>query len=241
MTIGRIIAGLLLLAAAACGKSPPTAPPPEPKTELLTHPIFNEAFTDGFAISLNGTSYKFRSQPIGEIKLTSGKLVACDAFIGGEEPFSKPVPVGSFPLHVAIASTGDDERIGFAKIVFAPGQIESWELATVEGQDVSTLKKGEIFGYGVDSGTGAFMDVEALRAYEAQRNREGEKLDQRLITELDKTYRHTRNWYLLQTDKGTVAMFSSGYGDGVYPTYRGYDKAGKLVAVITDFGLVPWE
>jgi hypothetical protein len=242
MTISRIIAGLLLLTATACGKStPPATPPSQPKLELLTHPIFNEAFTDGFAVSLNGASYKFRSQLIGEIRLTSGKLIACDAFVTGEAPFSKSVPVGSFPLYVAIAGIGEDERIGFAKIVFAPGQIESWELATTEGQDASTLKKGEIFGYGVDSGTGAFMDVEALRAYEAQRKLGGEKFDQRLFDELDKTYRHTRSWYLLQTDKGTVAMFSSGYGDGVYPTYRGYDGAGKLVAVITDFGVVPWE
>lgn len=219
----------------------PITRPPQTKLDVLTRPIFNEAFTDGFAVSLNGKSYKFQSQLIGEIRLTSGKLVACDAFVSCETPFSKSVPVGTFPLCVAIASTGEDERIAFAKIVFAPGQIESWELATIEGEDASTLKKGEIFGYGVDSGTGAFMDVEALRIYEAQRIREGTKFDEQLFAELDKNYRHTRSWCLFQTDKGTVAMFSSGDGDGRYPTYRGYDEAGKLVAVITDFGLVPWE
>jgi hypothetical protein len=41
--------------------------------------------------------------------------------------------------------------------------------------------------------------------------------------------------------KGTVALFSSGYGDGRYPTYKAYDKDGTLAAVITDFGIVPWE
>jgi hypothetical protein len=238
----RIIASLLLLSVTACGQTPPPAAPvPKPALELLSHPIFNEAFTEGFAITSNGTSFRFRPQHIGEIKLTSGKLVACDVLVGCEAPFSKPVPAGSFPLYLSIASIGEDERVGFAKIVFAPGQIESWELATVAGQDISTLKKGEVFGYGVDSGTGAFMDIDALHAFEARRRSEGDRFDKQLFAELDKTYRHTRSWYLYQTDKSTVAMFSSGYGDGAYPTYRGYDKAGKLVAIITDFGLVPWE
>jgi hypothetical protein len=233
---------MLNLMAAACGKtSQHVTLPQEKPREMLNRPLFNEAFSDDFSITVDGTPYRFHTQQIGDIQLPTGKLVACDPLVSCDAAFTKPVPTGSFPLTLAIASIGNDERVGYAKITFAPGRIESWELAVVAGQDVATLKKGEVFGYGVDSGTGGFMDAAALQAYEAERLKGGEPFDQRLFVELDKTYKHTRSWYLLPTEKGTVAMFSSGYGDGFYPTYRCYDKAGKLLAVITDFGLVPWE
>ncbi len=35
-----------------------------------------------------------------------------------------------------------------------------WELATRIGEDLSTLSANEVFGYGVDSGTGCFMDAD---------------------------------------------------------------------------------
>ncbi|WP_409347192.1 DUF4241 domain-containing protein [Paenibacillus sp. MBLB4367] len=37
-----------------------------------------------------------------------------------------------------------------------------------------------------------------------------------------------------------MAVFSSGYGDGLYPTYIGYDKAGRIARLTTDFGCL-WE
>ncbi|MET0348885.1 MAG: DUF4241 domain-containing protein [Rhizobacter sp.] len=237
-----LAAGLVLLATVGCAPRPPAAAPSEPPREAVrAGPVFNEAFVDGFDVSVGESRYRFRTESPGQVVLTSGKLVACDPLVSCDRPFTGTVPVGSFPLQLAIAVRGDDERIALARIVFAPGPIASWKLAVTEGQDVATLKKGEFFGYGVDSGTGAFMDADALKVFEAERERGGEAFDNRLIAELDKTYRHTRSWYLHPTPNGTVAMFSSGYGDGAYATYRGYDAAGQLVAVITDFGIVPWE
>ena len=113
-------------------------------------------------------------------------------------------------------------------------------MALIDGQDRASSKPGEFAGYGVDSGTGAFMAAEALQAHQRQRDRVGESFDRMLFAELDRSYRHMRRWDLLETDGGTVAMFSSGYGDGAYPTFRGDDDTGRLVAVITDFGVVPW-
>lgn len=209
------------------------------RASVAGHAALNDVFGKGFAASVDGTKLAFRTVTIGRIRITSGRLVACDPVVSCGAPFQKPVPIGSFPLQLAIASTGKDERIAYARITFLSARAERWELAVVEGQDVSTLKPGEFFGYGVDSGTGAFMDAAALRHFEAQRNREGEKFDDRLFAEMDKTYKHTRSWHLFETKAGTVAMFSSGYGDGAYPTYRGYDKDGRLVAVVTDFGVLP--
>ncbi|MDQ8023147.1 MAG: DUF4241 domain-containing protein [Moraxellaceae bacterium] len=242
MSCRRLIVLLLVFTVTACERKPP-AVQPAAAVEVVPRegPVFNEAFVEGFEARVGGQTYRFRSQAVGELYLPSGRLVACDPLVSCGDAFAARVPAGRFPLQLAIARNGDDERVALAKIVFAEGPIASWELAVTPAQDVSTLKPGEFFGYGVDSGTGGFMDADALTAFEAERERGGEKFDQQLFDALDKTYRHTWSWHLHQTTGGTVAMFSSGYGDGAYPTYRGYDKAGKLVAVITDFMIVPWR
>ncbi|MBE8964717.1 DUF4241 domain-containing protein [Nostocales cyanobacterium LEGE 12452] len=39
-------------------------------------------------------------------------------------------------------------------------------------------------------------------------------------------------------DKSTqlnIIAFSSGYGDGIYPTYFGYDTEDKIVNIVTEF------
>ena len=228
------------LATAACS---PRGEPPAAETPVVSRagPVFDEAFVEGFEAAVGDARYRFHALAAGDMVLTSGKLVACDVLVSCGGPFTGSVPVGTFPLRFAIATRGDDERIALARIDFAPGPIARWELAVTEGSDVAALEKGEFFGYGVDSGTGAFMDAEALRAFEAERFRAGDSFDTRLFADMDTRYRHTRSWVLHPTPKGTVALFSSGHGDGSYPTYWTYDKNGTLVAVITDFGIVPWQ
>jgi len=220
----HLLAACVALAGlAACSQRPAPAANDEPPPVVpRAGPFFDAAFADGFEATAGDTRYRFHTRAAGDIVLTSGKLVACDVIVSCGGPFTGSVPVGSFPLRFAIATRGDDERIALARIDF-------------------TLKRGEFFGYGVDSGTGAFLDAEALRAFEAERDRGGEAFDTRLFAEMDKTYLHTRSWHLHTTPKGTVALFSSGHGDGAYATYKAYDKDGTLVAVITDFGIVPWE
>ncbi|WP_431483438.1 DUF4241 domain-containing protein [Pseudomonas solani] len=203
------------------------------------HPLFDAAFTEGYQVQVEGQDYRLHTQAIGKLELPTGQLVACDPLVSCDGPFTQAVPKGRYPLQLAIARIGDDERVAFARIVFAPGPATRWEMALVKGQDPNTLAPDEFFGYGVDSGTGGFMDAAALRSYEARRDQEGEAFDERLFAELDKTYQHTRSWYLLPTDAGNVAFFSSGYGDGAYPSYFGYDADGRLVAVVTDFLLLP--
>ncbi len=36
-------------------------------------------------------------------------------------------------------------------------------------------------------------------------------------------------------DVGAIAMFESGWGDGMYPTWFGLDRTGEVAVVVTDF------
>jgi hypothetical protein len=204
------------------------------------HPaVFNDAFTDGYTTTIDSQQVTFDTQLLGTFKLPSGQLVACDPLVcDGALPFTRPVPAGESPLTLAIADFGNQRRIAFAKLAFSSEPVVQWEPALVQGQDASTLKPGEIFGYGVDAGTGSFMDLEAWRAFDARMGEDPEYSDH-LVDELEKVGRP--EWLLLSSGPGSVAMFSSGWGDGVYATYWGYDVAGRLAAALTDFYVVDWN
>lgn len=39
---------------------------------------------------------------------------------------------------------------------------------------------------------------------------------------------------------GNIIMFTSGWGDGFYASWFGYDAQGHVAALVTDFTVVDW-
>lgn len=123
--------------------------------------FLEKSFNDGFSYSDDaGNKYGFYSYNIGNLRVNNGSIIACDPFLYNHNlPFEKKFPVGNFPVQLSVAKIKDDERVGFARIKFSDQEPVAWTMAVSEGQDLSTLQQDEIFGYGVDAGTGAFMDA----------------------------------------------------------------------------------
>jgi len=177
---------------------------------------------------------------IGEIGITSGNVVACDPLtIWQPTPFTRQAPTGRFLIDALIAHyEGGDQRIAIATLRFSDTRPVKWEMAVKDGQDLSSLKPDEIFGYGVDSGTGSFMDSEAA-AELVRKMEESDDYFEDMIEEMDKTYVHTRSWATIRpNDNYDIAIFSSGCGDGVYASYWGLDSDGNACCLLTDFGLI---
>ena len=176
---------------------------------------------------------------LADLSLPSGEIVACDGAILDEQPFERRVPPGRYPLTLVVARLNDDERVAFAILRFSAQPVAQWELATKPGQDRSTLKSDQIFGYGVDSGTGAFADAQAIEAIVDDPEAMQKFVDD-CGDEMQKSYRHTRSWAVAEGESGSIAAFSSGYGDGSYASYFGLDAAGAAAALVTDFGICDW-
>jgi len=107
-------------------------------------------------------------------------------------------------------------------------------------QDVTKLKSEEIFGYGVDSGTGCFIDSHGAALLNARMK--GDDAYYEVITdELDKTQVNTWAWAnmeLSNSPSANLVAFSSGYGDGMYASYFGFGEGKVPICVVTDFGLI---
>ncbi|HEY0667387.1 MAG TPA: DUF4241 domain-containing protein [Sphingobacteriaceae bacterium] len=204
-------------------------------------PYFLEtAFTKDFVIVNDGMDYSFYCEQIGFLSMKEGNVIACDPFLFYEnKPFEEKFPVGKFPVELAIAKINDDERIGFARVKFTSSLPVNWSIAVTIAQDASDLADADILGYGVDSGAGCFMDTSGANRYlEFLKSKEDNYL--RVIEDMEKNYCDTRSWLLWEMAGDNVAMFSSGWGDGLYATYIGYDDHGAICRLVTDFNLLSW-
>lgn len=178
------------------------------------------------------------TQELGIIYLPTGKIIACDPCCFFEfEPFNKRVDPGTYPVSVYVANyEGEDKRVAFSVITFDDQQPDKFELCLLEGQNLGELKEEEFYGYGVDSGTGGFLDEETWKLIEGMGNDyQYEWLDDELSSSYVYTY-SVANIKLPGKEHNIVA-FSSGWGDGAYPSYWGI-RNGKICCLITDFLII---
>jgi hypothetical protein len=188
---------------------------------------------------------------IGKLILTSGKVLAWDLLMGPDQRYSfkRSLKPGSYAVIVSVAhfhSTGES-RIACATLRVSDEQVVNWELASIN--DPGNEPNGEIDNYGVDSGTGSFMDVDAAQAFcdMAWGQSDSDKFEEhcdRVIAELEKNSLSelgSTNWadIRLGDAPANIIVFSSGWGDGGYASFWGYDAYGKVAALATDFALFP--
>jgi hypothetical protein len=202
----------------------------------------DRAFDEGAKFETEHYSGILRIRQTTELVVVSGQIIACDGLVWGAKPFAKQVAVGRYPVILTLAElTNGDQRVAFARVQFSPETPVRWEMAAPIGQDLSILKDGEIFGYPVDSGTGCFMDLVTLRALEAMPKSESNDFREKLMAEGQKNYVHTWEWVNMVVVPSTGAnqvAFSSGFGDGYYASFWGYDANNEVVCLVTDFDLL---
>lgn len=185
----------------------------------------------------------FKPYEVGELILTSGRLVACDPLVNpNSDPFEITLTPGRYPVILSVAHNkkNNGQRVAYAMLRLSDRTPTRWELATVPGEDLSLLPEGKIFGYGVDAGTGCFMDADVAQIIDDSiyAETENEILVYQLLDMLEKTSKHTWCWADMRVDaesQANVIAFSSGWGDGIYATYFGYDAEDNIVSVVTDF------
>ncbi len=197
--------------------------------------IFEAAFSNETKVKQGDITYNFYKLDIGKMKIESGKLIACDPIVMHDaSPFTQNFPIGDFPVYLAMAKTYNDERVAFSRVVFSDNTITKWEFALHKGQKPIPLKDTSFYCYGVDAGTGIFIDSIANNIFNKNDHSEWENV---FITKAEK---NGYKGYIHNFDGHNLATFSTGYGDGCYATYIGFDKQGKVCQILTNFGLVEW-
>jgi Protein of unknown function (DUF4241) len=206
------------------------------------------AMTNGSSIDCGVGKVNIEYRQIGTLNVPSGQLIACDPFLMGPSfpPFLREVAPGHYPVEVSIAHLlagvppEADQRIALACLRLGDEIPVRWEIALTPGQDLATSKDGEYFGYGVDAGTGCFIDALAAKVLLAKFAAEEEYYN-RIIDAMQQNYVPTRAWTDLVLDQGAglnLIAFYTGFGDGYYPSYWGIDAGGAVACLVTDFLVV---
>ena len=176
---------------------------------------------------------------IGELDLSDGSLVVADPYVLEEEPqpVSQRLRPGSHLVAVGRATVGPGhDRIAAAVLVSGSDPIENWEMACWPGQDVGSLPDEKYFGYPVDAGTGCFASPEAAvvagRVLAADAGMLEDPISRALLD--DKV--GTDSAAIVAPEEGAlpVAVFSSGWGDGSYPTWLGLSGRRDVVGAVPD-------
>lgn len=228
----------ILCVALLCGCTASAQVTPKPD-------VLKAAFSDGFVGEADGERYPVRVVRLGALNLSSGRLMLADPFTlsGDEKALDLAIPPGRYPVDLAVADTGKSgHRVALARLLLSDKVPVRWRIAVTAEQDARRLKGSEIFGYGVDAGTGAFIDGGALASLKALPPEEwealGEKWQVRGEAQGPKLGMPYQFALMESVGPGAIAMFSSGWGDGFYASWVGYDAQDRPASVITDFGVI---
>jgi len=200
-------------------------------------PDVSDALTEGTLDLPDGTRVTLSLHPLGDLVLPTGQIVASDPFIADDPPYTRGVAPGRYPVLVNVAQINTDSRVAYAIVRFSGQRPVSWEKALYPEHDPAAPGGNQLSGYGVDSGAGCFIDAGTVKILVERTAADGGE-NQDLTERMAETYVDTWSWvnYVLDPDTGAnVIAFSSGWGDGVYPSFWGLDQTGAPVCLITDF------
>jgi len=202
--------------------------------------LFEQAFVKGTTQNVKGVSSSFYGVNIGNIKVSSGRLIACDPMHIDEYgiPFTQQFPNGEFPVHLSIAKFEDGERIAFARVQFSEEPVAKWQFAMKKGEEPMPIDGKKKYGYSTDTGTGIYIDEAAAKAFDRE---QAADMDTGIYKEMDKHYHHRWRYTIYNFGSHNLAAFSTGLGDGYYGTYIGFDANGRPCRLLTDFGLYEWR
>ena len=184
---------------------------------------------------------------IGEVNLPTGEILACDPLVelGEAKTFLQKTPIGKFPVKIAVVLSEDyGNRYACVKVEFNKNKPVIYELAvTGNEKEIDEAEEDEFYGFGVDAGMGCVADKKSQDEYskywkkleeeEEADNPFDDIFDDLLIENAKKYPKYQRecgdwaNFIIPDTDLN-IPVFASGWGDGYYPSYFGYDEKGEL-------------
>lgn len=210
------------------------------------------AFASG-TVEEEGAPLRYERVEIGTLTLAGNsfwqrllglsRVNACDGFVTAlnQGPLIDHVPAGDFPVSIAIAHLATGEKyIAFLRVEFTDSPRLGWRPALSEAE-ASDVRIGGRAGYGVDSGTGSLMGMQAARHLARRLSDDADKFESEVIDAMRANYRKTSAMWAIARpsaeSRENAVFVQSGFGDGCYASYFGTGKHDHFTCLLTDFGV----
>jgi len=186
------------------------------------------------------TAYAVSVQQVGSLELPAGLFVAGDPYLIGSDPspFAQTLPTAQPDVLAIRAEIGPGHnRIAALVLMCSNAPIASWSMATAAEEDLDSLEDEGYFGYPVDAGTGSFGNPEAMGTAHRVLAADAGMLNDPISTALMADGIGTESAACVAPEDGAeaIAVCSSGWGDGSYPTWLGLSSDSTVVLAVTDF------
>ena len=168
------------------------------------------------------------------------------------EPYFQTAPTGTFTAEVCVVAPDefDCARYAAVRLRFSDDQAVRFEEALIGNENIVELEEDQFFGFNVDAGLCSICDKEVHLAYcdfNEQWNKDNPGLNiyneyfAPLFAESYKQHPEYQrdsgdwiNWNIPNTDYH-LPMFQSGFGDGAYPVYWGFNDKGDICQLVVQF------
>lgn len=193
---------------------------------------------------------KMEVMEIGNVSLPSGKVVVRDPLVSlnaNQSPYFVQAPKGNFPVTIAVVKSEDwGDRYAVVKVEFAKEKPIVYREALVGIEELEGVIEDDFFGFGVDAGLACITDSEVLPFVDKFVNEtDVDNLYDDYFAELFiQSYKDNPNnqrdagdwinWKVPNTSY-QISMFASGFGDGEYPVYFGYDANENICGLYIQF------
>lgn len=196
---------------------------------------------------------KYAVCELGKVVFPTGRVVIADplCYLGTQYacPLEKSIEPGEYPVVLSVLK---HEIWGIrylaAKLLITNKKAISYETAErkVEASEASKV----LNGFGVETGLGCFCDEETERLYKAflqqwhdnhpDGNHYDDYFEQMFAFSYENAPEYQReggdwiDWSVPGTTNNII-MFGSGFGDGYYQSYWGYDVEDKICCLVIKF------
>lgn len=192
---------------------------------------------------------------VGQVDITSGKVVVADplCYMYGEHIIApvlkRGIPNGTYPAEVALFRNElAGIRMCTARLKIKDTQAVRYELAESEEETAAAkLKDGVMHGFPVDAGMMCFIDAKAAENFNSfldnwhKLNKGKNHYDDYFAAFFAESYKNLPQFqreggdFIGWTNPDTneqMIMIASGFGDGFYRSFWGFDEAGGICELI---------
>ena len=191
---------------------------------------------------------------MGEIEFPTGDILVRDPLVWlnrDEKAYLTSVPRGKYRIETLVVKLDEDHyRYALSRVRFTENAHKIYYEALKGDENLDDVDDDSIFGFNVDAGLATIVDVATKNAYCDFKDKwYAENPDKNIyddfFTEVFEKnaednpdyQRESGDWinFKIPNSELSIPMIQSGFGDGRYPVYFGYDENGKLCDLVLEY------
>ena len=191
---------------------------------------------------------------MGEIEFPTGDILVRDPLVWlnrDEKAYLTSVPRGKYRIETLVVKLEEDHyRYALSRVRFTENVPKIYYEALKGDENLDDVDGDSIFGFNVDAGLATIVDIETRNAYCDFKDKwyaenPNKNIYDDFIAEVfaknaeeNPVYqREGGDWinFKIPNSELSIPMIQSGFGDGRYPVYFGYDENGKLCDLVLEY------